>query len=75
MTATVLLAAACVASNLSCATAPADGALPAGRAEPRTLAAKACDRLGPGYVSMPGSDTCLKVGGSVRVDGALNLGR
>ena len=71
----VLVAAACVAANLSCAVAPTDDGLPNGRAEPRRPAVTACNHLGPGYVWAPASDTCLKVGGYVRVDGSYISGR
>lgn len=34
-------------------------------AKPRT-----CPEIGEGYVRVPGSDTCFRVGGLVRVEGA-----
>ena len=30
---------------------------------------RACPEVGEGYVRLPGSDTCVRVGGSVRVEG------
>lgn len=70
MTSPILLAAACLASNLNCATD-----LPRGRAEPKSEAAEGCAYLGPGYIRAPGSNTCVKVGGYVRTDGSVILGR
>ena len=66
MTSPILLAAACLATNLNCA-----AELPRGRAEPKTANAASCAHLGPGYIRPPGSDTCIKVGGSVRTEGAF----
>ena len=37
------------------------------RAEPAE-AARACPEMGEGFVRLPGSDTCVKLGGSVRVE-------
>lgn len=37
--------------------------------EPEPKAAT-CPEVGEGYIRVPGSDTCVKVGGSVRVEGA-----
>ena len=31
---------------------------------------RACPEIGEGYVRIPGSDTCVRVGGLVRVEGA-----
>ncbi|MDX7951036.1 porin [Lichenihabitans sp. Uapishka_5] len=70
MTTPILLAAACLAGNLTCATN-----LPAGRAEPKSADVAACAHLGAGYVRAPGSDTCYKLGGSVRSEGMTTLGR
>jgi hypothetical protein len=66
----ILLAAACLATNLNCA-----HDLPRGKAEPKAAQASACADLGPGYMRAPGSDTCVKVGGFVRTEGAVMLGR
>lgn len=41
---------------------------PAGRANP-------CSVYGEGFAYVPGSDTCVKVGGYVRLDTAVRLGR
>ena len=41
---------------------------PAGRANP-------CSVYGEGFAYVPGSDTCVKVGGYVRSDTAVRLGR
>lgn len=42
-----------------------------GRSLPRhepTEAARPCPELGEGFVRLPGSETCVKLGGSVRVE-------
>lgn len=70
MTTPILLAAACLATNLNCATE-----LPRGRAAPKAAEATACRETGPGYIRAPGSDTCIKVGGSVRTEGVIILNR
>jgi len=36
---------------------------------------KSCGAYGPGYVNIPGTDACVKVGGSVTVGGSVNQGR
>jgi hypothetical protein len=41
---------------------------PAGRMNP-------CSVYGEGFVNVPGSDTCVKVGGYVRSDARVRLGR
>ena len=35
---------------------------------------EACPGTGEGFVRIPGSDTCIRVGGSVRVEGARTGG-
>ena len=47
---------------------PAAKPAPVGRVNP-------CSIYGEGFVSVPGSDTCIKIGGYVRSDAAVNLGR
>jgi hypothetical protein len=45
-------------------------------AKPETGAhVKSCSAYGAGFVNIPGSDACVKVGGSVTVGGAANQGR
>ena len=41
--------------------------LPSKKAAPATYV-KICDAYGAGFYTIPGSDTCIKVGGYVRVD-------
>ena len=41
--------------------------LPQGRAGPRASASR-CAVYGPGFVPVAGSDTCIKIGGHVRVE-------
>ncbi|KIU48036.1 MULTISPECIES: porin [Bradyrhizobium] len=35
----------------------------------------ACASYGPGFVKVEGSDTCVKLGGAIRVDGVVSGGR
>lgn len=37
--------------------------------------ATGCEYLGEGYTKAPGSDTCVKVSGSVRAEGAASSSR
>jgi hypothetical protein len=43
-------------------------AAPIGRANP-------CSSYGEGFANVPGTDTCVKVGGYVRSEAGVNLGR
>ena len=36
---------------------------------------KSCSAYGAGYINIPGTDACVKVGGSVTVGGSVNQGR
>jgi hypothetical protein len=47
---------------------PAIKAAPGGRANP-------CSIYGEGFAMLPGTDTCVKVGGYVRSDTAITVGR
>jgi hypothetical protein len=40
---------------------------PSMTAQPENKQAKPCPAFGPGFVQIPGSDTCVKVGGAVQV--------
>lgn len=40
---------------------------PLPKTEP-TLPVRACPEMGEGFVRLPGSDTCIKLGGSVRLE-------
>jgi hypothetical protein len=45
-------------------------------AKPDTSAhVKSCSAYGAGFVNIPGTDACVKVGGSVTVGGSVNQGR
>lgn len=37
--------------------------------------ATGCEYLGQGYIKIPGSDTCIKVSGSVRTEGVVSTRR
>jgi hypothetical protein len=39
------------------------------------LRTKSCSAFGAGFVQLPGTDTCVKVGGFVTTEGAVNHGR
>jgi hypothetical protein len=41
-------------------------------APPESKQPKPCPAYGPGFVQLPGTDTCVKIGGSVQVQGAGN---
>src|ERR1700754_4053775 len=45
--------------------------LPMEKAEPVEYV-KVCSQFGPGFFYIPGTDTCLKIGGDVRVDYGFN---
>ena len=40
-----------------------------------TVKVKSCSAYGAGFVNIPGTDTCVKIGGSVTVDAATSRGR
>jgi hypothetical protein len=40
-----------------------------------TAGSNPCASLGPGFVKVEGTDTCVKLGGSIRVDGGMSAGR
>jgi hypothetical protein len=45
-------------------------------AKPGTNAkVKSCSAYGAGFVNIPGTETCVKIGGSVSVDAATGRGR
>jgi len=45
-------------------------------AEPHASAkVKSCNAYGAGFVNVPGTDACVKIGGSVTVGSAINRGR
>jgi Porin subfamily len=49
---------------------------PPGQAKPQpALRTKGCSAFGAGFVQIPGSDTCVKIGGFVTVEGGVNHGR
>ena len=36
---------------------------------------KSCSAFGAGFVQIPGTDTCVKIGGYISTEGAVNTGR
>jgi hypothetical protein len=41
-------------------------------APPENKELKSCPAYGPGFVQLPGTNTCVKIGGSVQVQGSSN---
>jgi Porin subfamily len=49
---------------------------PSGSTKPQpVLRSKFCSRFGAGFAQIPGTDTCVKIGGFVTIEGAVNHGR
>ncbi len=49
---------------------------PPGSAKPQSgMRTKFCSAFGAGFVQLPGTDTCVKIGGFVTTEGAVNHGR
>ena len=42
---------------------------PTRTAQPETRQPKSCPAFGPGFVQVPGTETCVKIGGTVQVQG------
>ena len=62
----LILASTCWAAALATlGAAPCAASEPAKGASP---AVKACPALGPGFYQLPGSDTCVRIGGRARYD-------
>jgi hypothetical protein len=54
---------------------PAPSRLPPAAKPDTNSRVKSCSAYGAGYVNIPGTDACVKVGGSVTVGGSVNHGR
>jgi porin-like protein len=67
-----VLPAAAVAAGLSDLPKPGESTVPVDRPLPvkRAGTVKTCAAYGPGFVKVEGSDTCVKLGGGIRVDAA-----
>jgi hypothetical protein len=51
-------------------------AQPSGPAKSQpALRTKACSSFGPGFAQIPGTDTCVKIGGYVTIESTVNHGR
>ena len=48
---------------------------PAPRRDEPSKAVTGCESVGDGYVKVPGSDTCVRVSGSARSEGAATFNR
>jgi hypothetical protein len=46
---------------------PAQSSAPSAKSQTRERA-KSCPAFGPGFVQLPGTDACVKIGGSVTTD-------
>lgn len=59
-----------VAQTLSDPAPPAKWSPPSKAAKSQAARAKACSAFGPGFVNVPGTDACVKIGGWVTVEGS-----
>jgi porin-like protein len=58
------------AQTLSEPAPPAKWSPPSSAAKSKAEHAKACSAFGPGFVNVPGTDACVKIGGWVTVEGS-----
>lgn len=58
------------AQTLSDPAPPAKWSPPSKAAKSQAARAKACGAFGPGFVNVPGTDACVKIGGWVTVEGS-----
>ena len=63
-------ASAAIAQTLSDPAPPAKWSPPSQAAKSAAARAKACSAFGPGFVNVPGTDACVKIGGWVTVEGS-----
>lgn len=71
--ATLLFAVAAsgaVAQTLSDPAPAAKWSPPSAAAKSKAARLKACSAFGPGFVNVPGTDACVKIGGWVTVEGS-----
>ena len=78
----VLSAAACLMASVASAESQAPRGLllkpePPAKSVPkaRAVTANPCAAFGPGFARVDGTDTCVKVGGAVRVETGTAVGR
>jgi Porin subfamily len=74
-TLSVVISADAVAQTLTNPNPPAPSRPPPAAKPDRSSQVKSCSAYGAGYVNVPGTDACVKVGGSVTVGGSVNQGR
>lgn len=73
-----IMLVACIVSGVSAQTLtdpnpPAKWSPPRAAAKPKSAAKlKSCGAYGAGFVKVPGSDACVKIGGWVSVEGAAS---
>jgi hypothetical protein len=71
----IIVAMLCASPALAESTRPLKLDMPASNGKTVPLKGKAssnsCAAYGPGFVRLEGSDTCVEVGGFVRVDGGV----
>ncbi len=63
-------ASGAVAQTLSDPAPPSKWSPPSKAAKSEAARAKACSAFGPGFVNVPGTDACVKIGGFVTVEGS-----
>lgn len=63
-------ASGAIAQTFSDPAPPAKWSPPSRAAKSQAARAKACTAFGPGFVNVPGTDACVKIGGWVSVEGS-----
>ncbi len=63
-------ASGAVAQTLNDPVPPAKWSPPPKAAKSEAARLKACSAFGPGFVNVPGTDACVKIGGWVTVEGS-----
>ncbi len=65
-----VMASGAAAQTLSDPAPSAKWSAPSKAAKSKAEHAKACNSFGPGFVNVPGTDACVKIGGWVTVEGS-----
>jgi hypothetical protein len=71
----VVISADASAQTLTNPNPPAPSRPPPAANPDRSSQVRSCSAYGAGYVNVPGTDACVKFGGSVTVGGSVNQGR
>ena len=64
-------ASGAAAQTLSDPAPPTKWSPPSKAAKSQAARVKACSAFGPGFVNVPGTDACVKIGGWVTVEGSV----